>query len=621
MTKLRIPLSVLGLFVLLALLIEAPLIAFPFFADERYQGINIAHFGNDEHYYLTRAREVLDGHSLGQPVLAEGKENPDSFLYNDEKIVMSPFVVTRTTDSVNVVTYYNILNFAGIIVLLMLIFLFMGALSGDPHMSLAAAIFAVGGYLLIENGTILSVIAHGKDVFYDTFNIFGRSNFPYMPLIPFFGALIAIYYAHTRPLRWPIRENIAAYAYVLTAGVLFGLLFYLYFYAWTFMLAFLGCLVLFALISRKLDAALSGVAIACIGLLIGSIKLADFYSLYTSPVAAQLAHFFLSIDNRQFIMSTTGLATTLLFAFYFYMRRSDPNNLFIAAIIAAGWVALEQQMITGRAVQYGHYYWYFIVPLSILVSIYMCMRLLPDRMTRFRVVLSILLIAAALVHTGGTQYKSFFTTVENKLREQDFAPVLARLSEEAPAIVLGDPGGESYPFLTTIYTSHDLYWNNAATVSIFPMEYLKEAFFVYLYLNKDARDDPVGYLKDSLASTSNAYTVMYENIESVESGISLTRYHASRADTEILSARERFLPILENEYRARVPNAAAVRNILFENGVRYVLWDKRETPEWDLSVLFPLTLIATSTDLELYLVVSSPAVSSSNWSNHSFSTK
>ncbi|HCM43456.1 MAG: hypothetical protein UY39_C0018G0009 [Candidatus Kaiserbacteria bacterium GW2011_GWC2_49_12] len=600
MTILRIPLWALGLFILLALLIEAPLIAFPFFAGERYQGINIAHFGNDEHYYLTRAREVLDGHSLGQPILAEGKQNPDSFLYNDEQIAMSPFTMTRTTSFVDVVTYYNTLNFAGLIILLTLIFLFVKALSGDPHMSAAAAIFAVGGYLLIENGTILSVIAHGKDVFYNTFNIFGRSNFPYMPLIPFYGALIAIYYAHTQPLRLSPRENMAAYAYVLTAGILFGLLFYLYFYAWTFMLAILGGLTLFALASRKWDAALSGVAITCIGLLIGGVKLAAFYSLYTSPIADQLAHFFLSIDNRQFIMSTTGLATTLLFAFYFYMRKSDPNNLFIAALIAAGWVALEQQMITGRSVQYGHYYWYFIVPLSILVSIYMCMRLLPDRMVRFRVALSVLLIAAALVHTGGTQYKSFFTTADNKLREQDFAPVLTRLSEEIPAIVLGDPGGESYPFLTTIYTSHDLYWNNAATVSIFPMEYLREALFVYLYLNKDARDDPVGYLRTSLASTSNAYTVMYENIESVEADISLTRYHSSRTDTEIISAREQFLPILEKEYRALVSSVGAVRNILTENGVRYVLWDKRETPEWDLSVLSPLTLIATSTDIELY---------------------
>jgi len=600
MATLRIPLWTLGLFVLLALLIEAPLIAFPFFAGERYQGINIAHFGNDEHYYLTRAREVLDGHSLGQPILAEGKENPDSFLYNDEQIVMSPFTMTRTTGFVDVVTYYNVLNFAGLIILLTLIFFLIRALSDDPHISAAAAIFAVGGYLLIENGTILSVIAHGKDIFYDTFNIFGRSNFPYMPLIPFYGALIAVYYALTRPLRWPPRENIAAYAYVLTAGVLFGLLFYLYFYAWTFMLAILGSLTLAALALRKWDAALQCIAIASIGLLIGGAKLVAFYSLYTSPAADQLAHFFLSIDNRQFIMSTTGLATALLFAFYFYMRRGDPNNLFIFALIAAGWVALEQQMITGRTVQYGHYYWYFIVPLSILVSIYMGMRLIPDRMSRFRVVLSALLIVVAFIHTGGTQYKSFFTTAENKLREQDFAPVLARLSEEAPAVVLGDPGGESYPFLTTIYTPHDLYWNNAATVSIFSMEYLKEVFFVYLYLDKDTRDDPAGYLRASLASTSNAYTVMYQNIESVEADISLTRYSSPSADTEILTARERLLPILESEYRARVPNALAVRNILIENGVRYILWDKRGTPKWDLSTLSPLTLIATSTDIELY---------------------
>lgn len=590
-------------FVALALLIESPLIAFPFYAGERYQGINIAHFGNDEHFYLSRAREVLDGNSLGQPFLAEGKEMPDSFLYNDEQIVLSPFTLTGMGRFVDVVDYYNLLNFVGLIGLLFLAYLLLYALSADALLSATGALFMLGGYLLIENGTILSVILRGRDIFYSTFNIFGRSNFPYMALVPFFGFLIATYYAVNSEFRKWSRETLIPYIYVALAGALFGLLFYLYLYAWTFALAFLGALFLTSLAWRRWHGAIAVFAISSIGLLIGSVKLYTFYSLYTSEWATQLSHFFLTVESRQFIMSNTGLAVLILFVAYAYFNKRDRNNFFILALIAAGWIALEQQLITGRTVQYGHYYWYFVVPISILVSTYIGVRLISKHFTSLRTLTCAVLIGAAFIHTAGTQYKSFFTTVESKLREQDFAPIIAKLQKEPRAVVLSDPGSATYPFLTTIYTPHDLYWLQAATTSIFPMEHFKDALLVYLYLNKDARNDPVKYLRASLASTTyNAYTVMYEEIESFEMNVPLRKYRSSlpRTDPEILAAREAFLPELEQDYRTLAQNPASVRSLLQEQGVRYVLWDRRERPEWDLSVLGPLTVVVTSTDVILY---------------------
>lgn len=597
-------------FVALALLVEAPLIAFPWYAGDRYQGINIAHFGNDEHFYLSRAREVLDGHSLGQPFLAEGKGNPDSFLYNDEQIVMAPFTLTGTSGGVNVVTYYNLLNFVGVVALLFLIYLFALALSGSIMLATTTAIFVIGGYLLIENGTIISVALRGRDIFYSSFNIFGRSNFPYMALVPFYGFLLLTYRA---VFSTPFQQEFSVATLVknrdlIGAGVLLGLLFYLYLYAWTFALAFLGALFVTALLWRRYGAAVAAIAIGLVGVALGSFKLYAFYALYSSEWAEQLSHFFLVSENRQFIMSTTGIATLLLFALYAYVRRNDQNNFVILALILAGWIALEQQILTGRTVQYGHYYWYFVVPVSIIVSVYMGTRLVPAGLARWRTVLCAGLIAAAFIHTAGTQYRSFWTTVDSKMREQDFAPILARLQQEKPAVVLGDPGPQTYPFLTTIYTSHDLYWLQGATTSIFPMEHFKEALLVYLYLNKDSRRDPVSYLRAALASTTyNAYTIMYEDIESFEMGIPLTKYRSPlpRTDAEILAAREQFLPILEGAYRELLKDRAAVREILESRNARYVLWDRRETPKWDPSVLEPLEVLATSTDIILYQIVSS----------------
>ena len=55
--------------VLLTLVIELPLILYPLVTHDTYRGINIAHFGSDEHFYLTRGKEALEGHTLGNSVL------------------------------------------------------------------------------------------------------------------------------------------------------------------------------------------------------------------------------------------------------------------------------------------------------------------------------------------------------------------------------------------------------------------------------------------------------------------------------------------------------------------------------------------------------------------------
>ena len=397
-----------------------------------------------------------------------------------------------------------------------------------------------------------------------------------------------------------------SYRYIIGAGALFGFLFYDYFYAWTFALAFLGCLTLTALAWRKWREAIVAISISCIGLILGAYALYNLFSLYTSDLGKQMSYFFMTIYSHAFIGSTTGIAVLILFAIYWYFHRSDKNNFFLLAIILAGWVALEQQMVTGRAVQYGHYYWYFVVPLSIIVSLYISVKLIPGKWRWMRRWLCVAVILASFINTIGGQYKSLLNVMPSKLREQDFAPIIKKLQQEPKGVVLGDPGGTSYPFLVTIYTDDDLYWLPAATTSAFPMSHLKEALLVYLYINKDASKNPIAYLQKILSSTtSNAYADMYEQVEGFESGILRRKYEKvpfPHTDPDILAAREKFLPTVGNEYQSLTESSKRVRSALEQRGVRYILWDKRERPEWDLSVLGPLTVLATSTDITLYLL-------------------
>ena len=199
------------------------------------------------------------------------------------------------------------------------------------------------------------------------------------------------------------------------------------------------------------------------------------------------------------------------------------------------------------------------------------------------------------------------------MREQDFAPVLQVLQNNPKGVVLADPGGESYPFLVTIFTEHDLYWLPAAITSAVPIEHPKEALLVYLFVNRDSRADPVAYLNTVLASTAaNAYTEIYEELEAYHSGIPMQNYWRTpspHTSPVILAARASYLPQVGTEYKARANSREKVRPILRARDVKYVLWDMRRNPEWDLAALGPMTLIATSTDIKLYELTPPPSTS------------
>ena len=599
----NVPLWVTALLILLTLLVEAPIIAFPFYAGDVYKGINIAPFGNDELYYLSRGKAVLEGHPLGQPFISGVGEVPDSFMSNVEYVYMAPLRALGLAPYIDVPTLYNILNTIGVFVLLLLIYLFVYMLSESALLAAAAAIFAIGGYYWVEYGTVIRLILTGSPIFQSAPNIFGRSTDPYTALIPFFGFLICTYRALMQEVSMFSFKNVWSFRFVIGAGVLFGVLFYDYFYAWTFALAVLGSLTLTALLWRGWIGALPSMVIGGTGVILGSYQMYGLYHLYTSNAGHQITYFLKSAYSHAPIQSTTGLAMLALFFVYWYLRRDDKNNFFILGIILAGWVALEQQVITGRVVEYGHYYWYFVVPLSIIVAIYMLVRLISVYSISWARFACILLIAGAFINTIGGQYKSFFVSVPEHLRQQDFAPIMARLQQLPEGVVLGDPGGQSTASLVTVYTKDTSYFNYIGVVNVFPMERYREALLVYLYLNRDSRSDPVAYLKNALHMTASTnYTAMYEDLEGYYADIPLQSYRAAfpRVDPLILAAREKFLPEIGEEYRSLARSQKHVRDMLWERGVRYILWDERQYPEWDASVLAPLTVLATSTDITLY---------------------
>ncbi|MFA5318164.1 MAG: hypothetical protein WC323_01670, partial [Patescibacteria group bacterium] len=168
---------------LLTILIFAPLLAFPKVIKSEYQGINIIPFGSDTHFYLSRAKEVLDGNGLGNPVLKEGKNERDPYFAYNDYILLAPIKLLGLSQKINIVTLYYTYNFIGIFFVILLIYFLVLQFSGNKLLSITIALAAVGGY---------SIVYH-KTLFYSDFNIYARIIYPFMGSLVFFSYLNLLY--------------------------------------------------------------------------------------------------------------------------------------------------------------------------------------------------------------------------------------------------------------------------------------------------------------------------------------------------------------------------------------------------------------------------------------------
>ncbi|OGG80046.1 hypothetical protein A3A39_03065 [Candidatus Kaiserbacteria bacterium RIFCSPLOWO2_01_FULL_54_13] len=568
----------------LALLVASPLYLVPRAMGEAYQGINIMEFGNDEHLYLSRGKEALEGKNLGQPFLAEGKDASDPTRSFPEKILVAPVRALGLESSIDIVTYFNVLNTAGVFVLVLAMYALGLRLSGNKWLALGCALFAIGGYTIIE----------AKTLFYEGFNIYGRSLYPYASSVPFFIFLNVLYDAVIRKRGWP---------YTVGAGLLLGLLCYIYFYAWTFAFALLGALGIIFIVLRDWNGLWAAISVGALGLSIGAYNISQMFAVILGQFGTQISYFYFSVKAHTPVMSKIGTATLVLLLFALWRGVRDRSLIFIAALVAAGWISLNQQIVTGRMLQYGHYYWYFIVPLAVIIGPALLARVFPERLMRY---LAFALIAVAFLNLAGQQYRSVPKILETKIHEQSYAPILTVLNREPSGVVLASTwSGKALSTLVTIYTSHDLYWFPSAEVHIFPIERLREALMVHLFLNHESRADPIHYLKEKLAQHTTSldeYVNMYGELEGFYSGFDYRAYQdAVRAGEESFGGlREKLLAEIAADYEARFHSPAYVEELLKVRGVRYVLSDATLNPGWDLSVFPDLSEIIRNDSVVLY---------------------
>lgn len=551
-----------------AVVVFSPSFLFPFMADS-YKGVNVGNFGLDEFHYLAMGKEVLEGNSLGNSFLREGKD----WLPPEQKY--TPYLVLPVkwlglSEKITIVTLSTVYGFIGVFILVLLIYFFALQLSGNRQLSLISALFVVLGYNLLTN----YLPTH-------YFSLYTR------PLIPLTNALGFFLYLNLllKSLQSSKRS------YVIWTGIAFGLSFYTYFYTWTFISVVSGILVLFYFFVKKETAQCKKILlITAIGFLLGSIELFLLFSFSNTDMGRQILLYGGGSLTHVFTIVKISWLALIFFLLYWYWHREDPHWPIMLALILSGIATINQGVITGREFQRFHYFWYFIIPTVTVVGLYMVWKMVQS--TALKRLLFYFIFIALFVNGAVQAYTGTVTTLPLKNYMQYYQPIIEYLNqEEKPAVILGS--NQFYAGLFTTYTDHDLFWQNHALVYNTSIKTLHDALYVYFYLNQESRNNFLAYVQNS-TTPNNDYKDMY---------FALRRYYtdASSPVKERLT-EEDFDRKISALYLSVTQKQNGIKDILKAHEVKYIVWDKNENPEWDLSGIAGLTELLSSHNIYLYAI-------------------
>lgn len=538
-----------------AVLVFSPLVGFLFLADS-YQGINVGNFQQDEFHYLAKGREVLDGNGLGNIILREGKD-----WYNPEQkyaeYIVLPLRWLRLSQKVNIATVFTAVGFVGVFALVLLIYSFLLQLSRDKRLALLSALFVVLAYNVVT-----------KYNFIDYFNVYGR------PVIPLASSLVFFFYLNLLVKSLKSMKRV----YVFGAAAAFGLSFYIYLFCWSFILALNVILAAIYLLKKEQLQFKKVLVISSLGLLVGSFELLLLYFYAQSDMGRQIVAFGGGAFSREFTLIKISWLALAFFLFYYLPRnKSDENWPILLALILAGIVTINQQIITGRQFQSFHYFWNFIIPTISAVGLYMVWSVVVS--PALRRALFYTLLALIFVNSATQSYLGTLSTLPLKNYAQNYRPIIDYLNrDQDPSVILAsDP---FYELLFIVYTPHDLFWHGMALAFNTPGSAIRDAFIAYRSLNKSLRAEPLDYA-GSNAQPPGQYKELY---------ISFKHYIVT-----ILGKDE------DAFYRA-LAAPEDVADILKRHKVKYVVWDKNRNPEWDLSILRGLREVLAYRNIYVYLI-------------------
>lgn len=438
--------------------------------DQRYpyQGIHI--LGPDaEVYYAARVREVYDGFpGLGNTFFSAPKDQP----------AMQPPLPEITIAYAGMAFGLSALHaflfskFILAIAVFILFVWFVFIVTGRPWASLLATVAALEAGALLAAPWDLPLFLHPTTSVLE-FLRFSRAVNPQWTVTFFLVdlAFLALWVKNSRRV------------FLILAAIFSFLLVYSYVYAWTYFFAVAGVLSLWFLLQREwrrvTDLIIFWLIVSAVTapylLHLSVLTQHPWYTETSMRLGLVLRHgpAIFSVWNAVFI----GLAL----ASRSIWTRSWP---LLPALAIAGWVAFNQQLLTGHAIVPHHYNWYFIQPLASIFACALALSLLPQQLfsQHVRTTLGVTLVVCCAFIAGIQQWVGYNGIADFWGNLQRAAPVIQSVSAQLHAGQSVYSQENPILNLVPIYSSADVYYSNNANLALTPDERSRFGYFLDLWL-------------------------------------------------------------------------------------------------------------------------------------------
>lgn len=533
-----------------------------------FQGIYKA-MNNDERYYFARARDVMDGHSfLGNPYLFEHKNEQPMQFWLPDYILAKPLAILNIE---NIHYGYIFYDFLLPTILTLLTYSII--------------------YLLTRSKTIsfLSTAFLHLNLF---LYIFNRAPSPQLNFI--FWLLLFLFWL--KFLQDPSRKN------ALLTGIFFGLLFHVYTYYWTFYVVFFAVFIgINFLLKRKIEyrkylligATAFAIAIPYFISMIKSVKL-SYYSESLARVGMINTH----LPSGTKIVGWGMIILILLYVSYKKeVIKLGQRSIFLLSGSLAAMIVTNQQIITGKNLQFSSHYWMPSVFIYIFVLAFLFSYWQKKIKNRKIKVLLIIFVGVYIFYypinyVNNIIMKDALKYRESEIMLQDYAPLFNWLNKntELDSVVYADSDLSAY---IPIYTSNNIYSFAMAGLHFMSDEEFQERFILNNYWDEFNKE----YLLNKKFSVWCSYYVTRNGIYKSENKLRKLFF--------IQPKEYEFISQEEIERILKMADEIKSRNFeeqLKKYRVDYFVQDKKKDVNWKLEKLDFLQLLVEVDGFLVYKV-------------------
>jgi len=452
--------TVIILAVLVGLIMSLPQFLLKQDLGKDYAGVYFS-ATDSEMYYTGRIRDIYDGHfKLSNAFLAEYKDLPYIQPPVPEIITAGLGYFSFSSDIPTRIHFAT--RFVIPAILILAVYVFVYRVTGSRVQGLLGASLIVLGLELLHNFREVFRVLQ-LEFTNNAALVFSRPVSPQMGVLFFFLYSIVFW-------EWLTKKK---KSFLWASGILLGFSTYIYFYTWAFILAANGFLGLYFLYQKNFKDFWKLIGIHIIALVVSVPYLFNFYQFYQQPnsqfLSFHLGQFF---SNRFFMNWSTVGGLVLLFL---TQRNTSVRFVWFTSLLLGGFLAVNQQVITGRELTPAHFHWYFIsviVGLVVLFAIFKFFQL--ESRPKLKVVVSLLIFVFIFGYAFLRQNNSYSFYEKGYEQEQRFGKLYKWLDENTPvdSVVLVADRDRGDKIST--FTHNNAYYSSFMFLSNTPIERLSD---------------------------------------------------------------------------------------------------------------------------------------------------